>query len=86
MIPAADLDQLLLSFCTERWQKVARIIGKTYQVLETRSDMVTGIADHVDSRMAILVSSGQLEAEGDIARWRTARFACRARAKRRRSN
>jgi len=23
MIPAADLDQLLMSFCTERWQKVA---------------------------------------------------------------
>lgn len=70
MIPPADLDQLLLSFCTGRWQKVAMIVGKTYEVLEARGDMVTGIADRVDARMAILVSSGQLEAEGDIARWR----------------
>jgi Protein of unknown function len=69
MIPAADLDQLLLSFCTERWQKVARIIGKTYEVLETRGSIFTGIAEHVDVCMAALVGAGQLEAKGDIKRW-----------------
>lgn len=69
MISAGDLDQLLLSFCTGRWQKVARIIGKSYEVLETRNGMFSGIADHVDARMAALVGSGQLEAKGDIKRW-----------------
>jgi hypothetical protein len=70
MIPAAELDQLLLSFCTERLQKVARIIGETYEVLEARGMMFPGIADYVDARMAVLVGSGQLEAKGDIKRWR----------------
>lgn len=69
MTSASDLDQLLLSFCTERWQKVARIISKTYEVLETRGRMFTGIADHVDARMAALVGTGQLEAKGNIKRW-----------------
>jgi hypothetical protein len=36
MIPAAELDQLLLSFCDARWRKVARVIGNTMQVLEER--------------------------------------------------
>ena len=60
---------MLLSFCTDCLQKVARIIGKTYEVLEARGMMFPGIAEEVDARMAILVSSGQLEAKGDIKRW-----------------
>jgi Protein of unknown function len=69
MIPAAELDRLLMSFCTERLQKVARVIGKTYEVLEARRMMFPGIAEQVDARMAALVGSGELEAKGYVKRW-----------------
>jgi hypothetical protein len=68
MLPAAEFDQLLLSFCSERWQKVARIIGETFDALEARGLPIS--ADQADARMAALVGSGQLEAKGDIERWR----------------
>jgi hypothetical protein len=71
MIPASELDQLLLSFCSERWRKVARIIGQTMQVLEERGIQITcKTADEIDARMAVLVGTGQLEAEGNIRKWR----------------
>ena len=71
MISAAELDELLLSLCGERWRKVARIAAKTYQVLEDRGVEITGSTSAAfDARMAVLVSTGQLEAEGDIKRWR----------------
>jgi hypothetical protein len=34
MIPAREPDKSLLSFCETRWLKVARVIGKSMQVLE----------------------------------------------------
>jgi hypothetical protein len=71
MIPASDLDSLLLSFCDTDWLKVARIIGKTLKALEQRGDAIDGsVADQIDARMAVLVGSGQLEAQGNIKRWR----------------
>jgi hypothetical protein len=36
VIPASDIDKLLLSFCDVRWLKVARIIGKAIQTFESR--------------------------------------------------
>jgi Protein of unknown function len=70
MIPAAEFDQLLLSFCDEHWRKVARIAAKTYQALEDRGMEITGAtAKAFDARMAALVGTGQLEAKGDIKRW-----------------
>ena len=69
MIPADHLNQLILSFCTTRWLKVARIIGKTMDALEQRGVPMDGIADQLDARMAALVGSGQLEAKGNIKRW-----------------
>ena len=57
MIPTSDLDRLLLSFCDTRWQKVARIVGKTMQVLEQQGVQIDGsIADQIDARIAVLVS------------------------------
>ena len=66
----SDIDQTLLSFCDKRWLKVARVIGKTMDVFEKRGLEITGIADRIDARMAALVASGQIEAKGDIRRWR----------------
>jgi hypothetical protein len=70
MMQPSDLDQLVLSFCNERLQKVARIAAKTYQVLEARGiEIMATTADAFDECMAALVSSGQLESKGNIKRW-----------------
>jgi hypothetical protein len=71
MIPAPDLDRLLLSFCDTRWLKVARIAGETLEALEQHGVALDGtVADQIDTRLAALVGSGQLEAKGDIKHWR----------------
>ncbi len=71
MIAAAELDELILSFCKERWQKVAMVFGKTMQVLEDRGIQINGgIANALDARVELLVGSGRLEAKGDIRQWR----------------
>ena len=71
MMSAADLDQLLLSFCNRRWLKVARIAGKTLDAIEERGTKLDGtFADQIDARMAALVHGRLLEAEGNIKRWR----------------
>jgi hypothetical protein len=71
MTPAAELDQLLLSFCGARWLKVARIAGDTLQALEERGvEMDGSVAGQIDARMAELLKTGRLEAQGDIKRWR----------------
>jgi hypothetical protein len=69
MLPAAELDELVLSFCSEHWQKVARIIGNTFKALEQRGISIDGAAEKVDERMAALVGSYRLEARGNIKRW-----------------
>ncbi len=71
MIAAAELDELMLSFCDVRWRKVARVFGNTMQVLEDRGIQISGgVAAALDARMEALVKSGRLEAEGNIRRWR----------------
>ena len=71
MIPASDIDRLLLfSCCDARWRKVARIIGQTYETLEGRGIAISaGIAKLMDARMAVLVRNEKLEAKGNIKRW-----------------
>ena len=71
MISDSELDSLVLSFCDQHWRKVARIAGQTYQALEHRGiEITTATADAFDARMAVLVGTGQLDAKGDIKRWR----------------
>jgi biotin-(acetyl-CoA carboxylase) ligase len=71
VIPASDIDRTLLSFCDQHWRKVARIIGQTMQSFEARGIQVTGkMADEIDARMAVLVRTRQLEAQGNIRNWR----------------
>ena len=78
MISARTLDQLLLSFCDARWLKVARVIGKSFEILELSGIRPSGtIAKIIDMRMAALVANERLEAHkatsanGDITK-----FAC----------
>jgi hypothetical protein len=72
VIPPEELDMLMLSFCDKTyWRKVALIPSKVYLALEERGIEFTGAtADAFHARMAALVSTGQLEAKGDIRKWR----------------
>jgi hypothetical protein len=69
-IPPAETEAVLLSFCNERWQKVASITEQTLQAFEKR-----GLpAREFDKRilhfdLATLVRAGQLEARGDDPEW-----------------
>ena len=70
MIPASDIDRLLLSSCDARWRKVARIIGQAYENPESRGIAISrGIAKLMDARLAVMVRSGKLEAKGNVERW-----------------
>jgi hypothetical protein len=71
VIPEAEIDELLLSFCNARWQKVARIIGKTLEELEKREPLGNDgvMADTIDARLENLVCSGRVEAKGNIRKW-----------------
>ena len=70
VIPASEIDRLLLSCCDARWRKVARIIGQAYETVERHGIAIfRGIAKLMDARMAVLVRSGKLEAKGNIKRW-----------------
>jgi hypothetical protein len=52
VIPASDIDQVILSFCEGRWLKVARIIGNTLQTFEERGVQVGAeTAEAIDARI-----------------------------------
>jgi hypothetical protein len=68
LIAADEIDRLLLSFCAEHYLKVARIIGKTMDALEVYG--TTEVAAQIEARLEVLVRTGQLEADGNIRRWR----------------
>jgi len=64
----SDIDRTLLSFCGERWLKVARIIANTKISFENRKIKLSN--DAIDARMRALVGKGRLEAKGNIRKWR----------------
>ena len=50
MIPASELDRLLLSFCGKELRKVARIAGNTLKALEEQGVQLDGtVADQIDA-------------------------------------
>jgi hypothetical protein len=63
-----DIDQQILSAVSSRWQKVARIIA----VVAGRTGEGQEHDNHcrIAKRIEALVDSGQLEVQGNIARWR----------------
>jgi len=89
MTPAAEIDRLLLAHSDKHWRKVARVIAQTMQALEVRGVQISGgVADAIDARIKALVDRGQLEAEGDIRKWRYSevRLPGEARCERQRKN
>jgi hypothetical protein len=72
VIPTEELGALLLSFCDKtHFRKVARIASHLDLALREQGIQFSEvIADAFDARMAALVNGGQLEAKGNIKRWR----------------
>jgi hypothetical protein len=63
-----NVDSLILSLAKTQWRKVAMIIG---QVLDECRRLGINIDEHgVAERIRALVEGGQLEAQGDLSRWR----------------
>ena len=63
-IQIEEIDEKLVSFATNRWQKVAKIVGMTVQNLQSR---VIGIPDvYYAQRVSKLVKNGVLESQGNL--------------------
>jgi len=64
--PISFFDQLLMSYVTDNWQKVARIVG--YAMVSDRDDSIIQTGDTVlAARINALVGSGRLEIRGKSA-------------------
>ena len=65
--PISYFDVELLSHVTERWQKVAMVVGKT--MMKVWDDPILNVSDLVlASRIRALAAAGRLEAKGDLMR------------------
>jgi hypothetical protein len=62
----SDIDAVILSVATDRWQKVAMVIAKAAPPDESSDNDYHQVAE----RIIALVDDGQLEAQGDVTRWR----------------
>jgi hypothetical protein len=71
MSPKSDspMDEAILSVVEPSWRKVASVIGR---VLNQNPELPNDDAscERIASRIQVLVSTGRLEAQGDIKYWR----------------
>lgn len=61
---AAAVDQLILSLCTNQWQKVAMVIGRSLDKYEHRFPHLPYV--YMQTRMLALIERGAIEARGDV--------------------
>ena len=62
-----ELDKLILSFVTDRFQKTAMVIAKVFFHCGLHSPVGE---DDIGARVYALVHQGKLEALGDLTQWR----------------
>jgi hypothetical protein len=60
-----EMDRVLLTQASQRWRKVARIVGMTIDELSERFPDVPDI--YYAQRVRHLVETGQLESQGNLA-------------------
>jgi hypothetical protein len=71
-----EIDGMILSFAKVQWRKVAMIIGQVLGECGRRGVDVDedGVTDRICAlaaeRIRALVENGQLEAQGNLSRWR----------------
>lgn len=61
-----NIDAAILSAVSNRWQKVAMIVGT---VLRCSDGQAAG-SDHIAGRIVALVDNGVLESKGNLSNWR----------------
>lgn len=64
----AKLERMVLSVCTQDWQKVAVVISKVFDAPDFDSEKNT--AAEIAERIYIMVDSGKLDVQGNMRRWR----------------
>src|SRR5581483_7490199 len=63
-----DIDRLILSFATDRFRKVAMVLGQVF--IYCRDHGLELSEDALGDRLHALVDGGRLEAQGNLFRWR----------------
>ena len=73
---ASSLDALILAASDGEWCKVAVFIAKVMDAAKAQAIETTGQA--IAARVYALVEAGQLEAQGNVRRWRAASVRAKA--------
>ncbi len=61
---ASEIDEALIANVGQRWRKVAMVLALAAEQLASDN------FDLLAERLQLLVAGGQLEAQGDLSRWR----------------
>jgi hypothetical protein len=64
----AKLEAMVLTACSNEWQKVAVVISKVFDGPEFDKEKNT--AAEIAERIYIMVDSGKLDVQGNMRRWR----------------
>ena len=78
-----ELDALILDSVIQRYLKVARIIVDVGEKIDPDNYLTMSHEDHdkIAQRIYALVENGQLEAQGDISKWRYSEIRLKQQAK-----
>jgi uncharacterized protein DUF3658 len=64
----SQVDEIVLSVITPRWQKMAAVI---WVAVKRSEELALGVADEMfAARIQAMVDAGQFESQGDLRRWR----------------
>jgi hypothetical protein len=66
-VSETDIDAVILSVMTPRWQKVARVVGRAFERCEELALPISGEA--LAARVQVLAKAGRLEDIGDLRKW-----------------
>lgn len=66
--PSDPLDALIMAACDGEWRKVAVFLSRVVDAAKAQGVETTGQA--IATRIYALVEGGQLEAKGNVRRWR----------------
>jgi len=66
----SQIDEAVLAVADEHWHKVAMMIVRAAERLDSQLPQGDAGHDLIAQRIAALVEDGRLVAQGDISRWR----------------
>jgi hypothetical protein len=75
-VEAAAVDALVLGHCTDRWQRVAMVVGASLDDYDARFSHLPYV--YMQVRMRHLVELGRIECRGDVMSMRTSEIRLKA--------